>query len=104
MNAEVVKAMNKKETKIKGIRKWWRKNGYKVMRVIFFPIWICVWSKDKIENHLNARQKWSDERANEIVSKSLKMTADGTIWNQYGTEYMNRITASDEAVEYREVV
>ena len=38
MNVEAIKAMNKKETKSDAIRKWWNKNGYKVMRVIFFPI------------------------------------------------------------------
>ena len=33
MNNEVIKAMNKKETKIDKIRKWWSNNGYKVMSV-----------------------------------------------------------------------
>ena len=28
MNKEIIKAMNKKETKIDKIRKWWNKNGY----------------------------------------------------------------------------
>ena len=64
MNKEVIKAMNKKRTKMDGIRKWWSKNGYKVMRVILFPIWIGVVLKDKIENYLNSKCKWSDERAN----------------------------------------
>ena len=35
MNKEAIKAMNKRETKIDNLRKWWGKNGYKVMRVIF---------------------------------------------------------------------
>ena len=48
MNAEVIKEMNKKETKFDKARKWWNKNGYKVMRVILFPIWGCVWAKGKI--------------------------------------------------------
>ena len=39
MNAEIIKAMNKKETAIDRFGKWWAKNGYKVMRVILFPIW-----------------------------------------------------------------
>ena len=39
MNKEVIKAMNKKETKVNEIRKWWSKNGYKVMRVVLFSFW-----------------------------------------------------------------
>ena len=68
MNAEVIKAMNKKETKMDEIRKWWNKNGYKVMRVILFPIWWGVCAKNKIENYLNSKCEWSEERANEILS------------------------------------
>lgn len=68
MNKEVIKAMNKKETKVSSLRKWWNKNGYKVMRVILFPIWIGIVLKDKIEDYLNSKCRWSDERANEILS------------------------------------
>lgn len=68
MNKEVIKAMNKKETVIDRFGKWWKKNGYKVMRVIFFPIWICVCAKDKIENYLDFKCVWSEERANEIFN------------------------------------
>lgn len=68
MNKEVIKAMNKKETKVSSLRKWWNKNGYKVMRVVLFPIWIGIVLKDKIEGYLNSKCGWSDERANEILS------------------------------------
>ena len=68
MNAEVIKAMNKKETKIDKARKWWRKNGYKVNRVILFPIWWGIRAKEKIEHYLNSKCGWSEERANEILS------------------------------------
>ena len=68
MNKEIIKAMNKKATKMDAIRKWWNKNGYKVMRVILFPIWMCIVLKDKIEGYLNSKCGWSDERANEILS------------------------------------
>ena len=37
MNKEIIKAMNKKETRIDELHKWWNKNGYKIMRVVFFP-------------------------------------------------------------------
>jgi hypothetical protein len=67
MNAEVIKAMNRKETKISKFRKWWSKNSYKVYRVIFFPIWIASILMEKIVKWLNSRQAWSDERAKEIL-------------------------------------
>ena len=68
MNKEVMKAMNKKETKLDECRKWWRKNGYKVMRVVLFPLWGCMVAKEKIHAYLNSKCEWSDERANEILS------------------------------------
>ena len=75
MNAEIIKAMNKKEKK-NTFRKWWNKNGYKVMRVILFPIWIGMVAKDKINEHLASRQKWSDERAKEILNYYIPRRAD----------------------------
>ena len=68
MNKEIIKAMNKKATKKDAIRKWWNKNGYKVLRVVLFPIWMGIVAKDKIESYLNSKCGWSDERANEILS------------------------------------
>ena len=67
MNAEIIKAMNRKNEK-HPIRDWWHKNGYKVARVVLFPIWGCVWAHNKIKSKLNAQIEWSDERANEILS------------------------------------
>ena len=76
MNKEVIKAMNKKETRIDTIRKWWYKNGYKVMRVILFPVWMGVIAKEKIEKYLNSRLEWSEERANEILSYYIPRKAE----------------------------
>ena len=76
MNKEVVKAMNKKETKTNEIRKWWNKNGYKVMRVILFPIWWGIKAKEKIETHLNSKCEWSEERANEILNYFIPRHAE----------------------------
>lgn len=67
MNKEVIKAMNRKETKIDRFHKWWRANGYKVMRVILFPIWWGMKAKDKIEKYLNSKCEWNEERAKEIL-------------------------------------
>jgi len=77
MNAEVIKAMNKKEnTKKKTIFKWWNKNGYKVMRVILFPIWWGVCAKNKIETWLNSRNTWNEERTKEIFNYYIPRKAE----------------------------
>lgn len=67
MNAEIIKAMNKKEKK-SAFCKWWNQNSYKVYRVIFFPIWMGAIIIEKTNKYLNSRQEWSEERANEILS------------------------------------
>lgn len=76
MNNEVIKAMNKKETKIDKICKWWNNNGYKVMRVILFPIWWGIKAKEKIDAYLDSRNTWSEERANEILSYYIPRNSD----------------------------
>lgn len=74
MNKEIVKAMRgKKENKV---RKWWRKNGYKVWNVVLFPLWIGTLLKDKIDYHLNNKEVWSEERANEILNYYIPRRAD----------------------------
>ena len=67
MNAEIIKAMNRKNEK-HPTRGWWKKNDYKILQVILFPIWRRVWIKDKIINNINAQIVWSEERVNEILS------------------------------------
>ena len=67
MNAEIVKAINAKNKK-HPVRKWWNRNGYKVMRVIFFPIWIAGEIHERVKRYLDNRQEWSEERAHEILS------------------------------------
>ena len=76
MNAEIIKAMNKKETKINELRKWWSKNGYKIMRVVLFPLWWGVKVGEKITSYLNSREEWSEERAKEILNYYVPRRAD----------------------------
>lgn len=76
MNKEVVKAMNKKETKTNTIRKWWNKNGYKVMRVILFPIWWGICIKKKVTYYLDKKEEWSEERADEILNYYIPRQAE----------------------------
>lgn len=74
MNKEIVKAMQgKKEHKA---RKWWRKNGYKVWRIILFPLWMGERLKDKIEKHLNSKEEWNEERINEILNYYIPRRAE----------------------------
>lgn len=68
MNKEIEKAMNRKEGKTFHFYGWWIKNGYKVMRVVLFPIWVYMCGKRKINNYLNSKCKWDEERANKILS------------------------------------
>ena len=75
MNAEVIKAMNKKEKK-HPVKEWWRKSAYKVYRVIFFPLWLGIIITEKIKKYLNNRQVWSEERANEILSYYVPRKAE----------------------------
>lgn len=81
MNPEVIKAMNRKNEK-HPVRDWWKKNGYKVWRVVLFPIWcpIRLWEVLYTKWYIaqNARQPWSEERANEILSYYIPRRAD---WN-----------------------
>ena len=79
MNKEVVKAMNKKENRFNAIKKWWNKNGHKVMRVVLFPVWFGIKAKEKITSYLNSREEWSEERVKEILNYYIPRLAD---WNE----------------------
>lgn len=68
MNKEIEKAMNRKESKTFHFYGWWIENGYKVMRVVLFPMWVYMCGKRKINNYLNSKCKWDEERANKILS------------------------------------
>ena len=66
MNTEITKAIERKK-KSHPIRNWWRKNSYKIFRVLFFYIWIPILLKEKITNYLNSQEIWSEERAKTIL-------------------------------------
>ena len=75
MNPEVIKAMNRKNEK-HPIRDWWKKNGYKFWRVVLLPIWLPMQWLEKVKSKVNARIKWSEERANEILSYYIPRRAN----------------------------
>ena len=76
MNKEVIKAINKKENRANAIKKWWNKNGYKVMRVVLFPVWWGIQAKEKITLYLNSREEWSEERVKEILNYYIPRNSD----------------------------
>ena len=67
MNAEIIKAMNRKNEK-HPIRDWWKKNGRKVVRVTLFPVWVLDRLNNKWYAMKDAKHAWSDERVNEILN------------------------------------
>ena len=83
MNNEIIKAMNKKKNK-STFRKWWSKNGYKVLRVIFFPVWLEMIISEKIQKKLDARQVWSEERVKAILDYYIPRRAD---WDAEENEF-----------------
>jgi hypothetical protein len=103
MNAEIIKAMNRKK-KNHAFRKWWSKNGYKVMRVVLFPIWIATIIYERVQRWINARNHWNSARADEILSyyiprraewdsedKSFYFFDNGMGWNlSYAKKYLKR--------------
>ena len=68
MNNEVIKAMNRKEKK-HTFRKWWSNNGYKVLRVIFFPIWIV----GIIEEKTKKVSQWSPSMERETSQRNPQL-------------------------------
>ena len=85
MNAEVIKAMNRKPNKKKEtLRKWWSKNDYKVMRVVFFPLWLFCLAHEKIDKWLNNRNRWNESRAMEILSYYIPRRAE---WDAESKEF-----------------
>jgi hypothetical protein len=66
MNAEIIKAMSETKKRERTFKKWWSKNGYKVLRVVLFPIWIASIIKEKIEKKLDEKESWNEERTKEI--------------------------------------
>ncbi len=75
MNKEIMKAMNSTQ-KENTIKKWWGKNGYKVMRVILFPVWFAEVANKKYNSYMNKKQVWDEQRADEILSYYIPRVAE----------------------------
>ncbi len=75
MNTEIIKAINKKE-KNSTFYKWWSRNGYKVWRVVFFPVWLAMIAKTKITKWLNSREVWDEKRVDKILNYYIPRRAE----------------------------
>lgn len=53
------------------IRKWWRKNNYKIYRVILFPIWIVITLLEKHDNKQYEQLKYSPEVCKKYLDKVM---------------------------------
>lgn len=84
-----------REERTRPLRKWWSNNGYKVLRVVLFPVWAVIWSSRKIQEKRDRVLQWSDERATAILDKtlpSLLENEDGALWycSDWRTHFYNR--------------
>ena len=75
--------MKKKERKFS---KWWSANGYKAMRILLFFIWIPM----QIGEKLDERQKWSEKRADKILSYYVPRNAE---WDASENCFYKRLDA-----------
>lgn len=75
MNKDIKKVINKKERK-RTIRKWWRKNSYKVARIIFWPIWLYMVLEEKYKAKKYKSLQWSEKRAQEVLEYYIPRYAD----------------------------
>lgn len=87
MNTEVIKAMTK-ETKTttawNRFCKWWRKNNYKIYRLVLFPIWCGIVIKEKIDKYIAKRNVWNEIRAEEILNYYIPRSSD---WDNDAKEF-----------------
>ena len=50
---------------------WWRNNGYKINRIIFFPIWIFIYLSEKYKNKRYESIMFSEEYCKKCIDKML---------------------------------
>lgn len=81
MNKEVIKAMNNKEKN--GFSKWWKKYR-KFIRFPFYIIRFIIKVTDKIKLYRYKKLKWSEERADKILSYYVPRSAK---WDNENKEF-----------------
>ena len=68
---QLSKESKKKSIKNGKIGSWWRKNDYKVYRVILFYLWIPVWLFDKYKERRYSSLEFSEEYCKKCLDKIL---------------------------------
>lgn len=87
MNTEVIKAMTKETKNLtvwNKISKWWRKNNYKIYRLVLFPIWFGIVIKEKIDKYIAKQNAWNENRAEEILNYYIPRSSD---WDNDAKEF-----------------
>lgn len=84
MNKEIEKAMSRKENSFHRFAKWYHKNGYKINRIVLFPIWIAIVIKGKVNSYLRSRVIWDEKRADEILNYYVPRKAN---WDAQENEF-----------------
>lgn len=51
--------------------KWWRKNSYKVKRVVLFPLWIAVLLSEKYKDYRYESLVFTEERCKKYLDKII---------------------------------
>ena len=70
MDKKLLKAKAKRDKK-RPVRTWWRKNGYKVWRVVLFPTWIYYAARDKRKEKTYKELQFSPELCRAYLDKVL---------------------------------
>lgn len=87
MNTEAIKAMTKKTknpTVWNKFSKWWRKNDYKIYRLVLLPIWCGIVIKEKIDNYIAKQNAWNETRAEKILNYYIPRSSE---WDNDAKEF-----------------
>ena len=69
---DIEKAFKKKEKRENSkVRKWWRKRGHKVLRVLLFYIWIPCWCFQNLKDKRYKEMSYSNDIAKKYLDECL---------------------------------
>ena len=99
MDKKILKAKEEHD-KVRPVRKWWSKNGYKVWRVVLFPAWIHYALKEKSNNKLHDELKFSTDMCKTYLDKVMPIMVahyceDASCFLISDSDYMGDISFSN---------
>jgi hypothetical protein len=53
------------------VREWWNENGYKVMRVVLYPLYVGYRVAEKYKEKQGEKLVWSEEQAKEVLDRNI---------------------------------